>query len=63
MARVLGVYRGRSRECARPGGRRWCRVGEVQEEVYGRFGWFVDPDGNKVELWQPPTENPAEAPS
>jgi predicted enzyme related to lactoylglutathione lyase len=21
---------------------------------YGRFGWFVDPDGNKVELWQPP---------
>ena len=21
---------------------------------YGRFGWFLDPDGNKVELWQPP---------
>jgi predicted enzyme related to lactoylglutathione lyase len=20
---------------------------------YGRFGWFVDPDGHKVELWQP----------
>jgi predicted enzyme related to lactoylglutathione lyase len=20
---------------------------------YGRFGWFVDPDGNRVELWQP----------
>jgi len=25
---------------------------------YGRFGWFVDPDGNKVELWQPPVESP-----
>lgn len=20
---------------------------------YGSFGWFMDPDGNKVELWQP----------
>jgi predicted enzyme related to lactoylglutathione lyase len=23
---------------------------------YGRFGWFVDPEGNRVELWQPPAE-------
>ncbi len=29
-------------------------VGEVEEHEYGRFGWFVDPDGNKVELWEPP---------
>ena len=21
---------------------------------YGKFGWVVDPEGNKVELWQPP---------
>mgnify|MGYP002626322086 CR=1 FL=1 len=28
-------------------------VGEVEEYDYGRFGWFVDPEGNKVELWQP----------
>jgi predicted enzyme related to lactoylglutathione lyase len=28
-------------------------VGEVEEHEYGRFGWFVDPDGNKVELWEP----------
>jgi len=28
-------------------------VGEVEEFDYGRFGWFVDPEGNKVELWQP----------
>jgi predicted enzyme related to lactoylglutathione lyase len=25
-----------------------------EESEYGRFGWFLDPDGNKVELWQPP---------
>ncbi len=25
---------------------------------YGRFGWFVDPDGNRVELWQPPADAP-----
>jgi catechol 2,3-dioxygenase-like lactoylglutathione lyase family enzyme len=21
---------------------------------HGRFGWIVDPDGNRVELWEPP---------
>lgn len=30
------------------------RVGGIEEEEYGRFGWFLDPEGNKVELWQPP---------
>jgi predicted enzyme related to lactoylglutathione lyase len=24
---------------------------------YGRFGWFVDPEGNRVELWEPPAES------
>ena len=28
-------------------------VGDIQEEVYGKFGWIIDPDGNKVELWEP----------
>jgi predicted enzyme related to lactoylglutathione lyase len=28
-------------------------VGNVEEFEYGRFGWFLDPDGNKVELWEP----------
>ena len=28
-------------------------VGEIDEYDYGRFGWFLDPEGNKVELWQP----------
>jgi catechol 2,3-dioxygenase-like lactoylglutathione lyase family enzyme len=25
-----------------------------QDEAYGRFAWIYDPDGNKIELWQPP---------
>ena len=28
-------------------------VGEIQEFEYGKFGWILDPDGNKVELWEP----------
>ena len=23
---------------------------------YGKFGWFTDPEGNRVELWEPPPE-------
>ena len=23
-------------------------------EEYGKFAWVIDPEGNKVELWQPP---------
>ena len=25
----------------------------IEEEGFGKFGWFLDPEGNKVELWQP----------
>lgn len=25
-----------------------------EDHEYGRFAWFTDPDGNRVELWQPP---------
>ncbi len=28
-------------------------VGEIESFDYGRFGWFVDPEGTKVELWEP----------
>lgn len=28
-------------------------AGEPVSYDYGRFGWFLDPDGNKVELWEP----------
>ena len=24
-----------------------------EDYSYGRFGWFTDPEGNRVELWQP----------
>lgn len=27
---------------------------KVEESEYGKFGWVIDPDGNKLELWQPP---------
>jgi predicted enzyme related to lactoylglutathione lyase len=26
----------------------------VQESEYGRFGWVMDPEGNRIELWEPP---------
>lgn len=25
----------------------------VEEADYGRFGWAVDPEGNRFELWEP----------
>ncbi len=25
-----------------------------EKHEYGSFGWFTDPEGNRVELWQPP---------
>lgn len=28
-------------------------AGEPESYDYGEFGWFIDPDGNKIELWQP----------
>ncbi|MGD8414043.1 MAG: VOC family protein [Candidatus Latescibacterota bacterium] len=28
----------------------------VAEAEYGKFGWVYDPDGNKIELWEPPEE-------
>ena len=32
-----------------------CDVDEKTEESeFGKFGWVIDPEGNKVELWEPP---------
>ena len=32
-----------------------CKVEEkVDESGFGKFGWVLDPEGNKLELWQPP---------
>ncbi len=27
---------------------------KTDDSEYGKFGWVIDPEGNKVELWQPP---------
>ncbi|MEZ5558610.1 MAG: VOC family protein [Pseudomonadales bacterium] len=27
---------------------------KVEESEYGKFGWVMDPEGNRIELWQPP---------
>ena len=32
-----------------------CNVEDrMEESEQGRFGWVIDPEGNKVELWEPP---------
>jgi len=34
-----------------------CNVLEKTEDSeYGKFGWVIDPEGNKIELWQPPDQ-------
>jgi predicted enzyme related to lactoylglutathione lyase len=25
----------------------------TEQFEYGRFGWIVDPEGNRIELWEP----------
>jgi predicted enzyme related to lactoylglutathione lyase len=33
-----------------------CDVDEKTEESeYGKFGWVMDPEGNRLELWEPPS--------
>ncbi|MHA2602711.1 MAG: VOC family protein [Candidatus Thorarchaeota archaeon SMTZ1-83] len=27
----------------------------IEEHSEGRFGWFIDSEGNRTELWEPPT--------
>jgi predicted enzyme related to lactoylglutathione lyase len=32
-----------------------CQVlDKTEDSEFGKFGWVIDPEGNKVELWQPP---------
>ncbi len=35
---------------------------EVEESGYGRFGWTVDPEGRRIELWEPPRPETGENP-
>jgi predicted enzyme related to lactoylglutathione lyase len=30
-------------------------VTKTEDSDFGKFGWVMDPDGNRVELWQPPS--------
>jgi predicted enzyme related to lactoylglutathione lyase len=30
-----------------------------EDYPYGRFAWIIDPEGNRVELWEPPTSTTA----
>ncbi len=35
---------------------RGCAVDErIEESEFGRFGWVQDPEGNRLELWEPPS--------
>ena len=34
-----------------------CQVlNHTEESEFGSFGWVIDPEGNKIELWQAPQE-------
>ena len=28
----------------------------VEDTEFGRFGWVTDPEGNRIELWEPPRQ-------
>ena len=28
---------------------------KMEESEFGNFGWIMDPDGNRIELWEPPS--------
>ena len=28
-------------------------IGKIEEYDYGKFAWIIDPEGNKIELWEP----------
>ncbi len=28
-------------------------IDDIKQEIFGDFGWFIDPEGRKIELWKP----------
>jgi len=37
-----------------------CAVDDkVEDSDYGRFGWVMDPEDNRIELWEPPAPSAA----
>ena len=55
---VIGEYQ--QRIAARPAVQAALRaegcnvLDDTESSDFGKFGWVVDPDGNKIELWEPP---------
>ena len=33
---------------------------KIERHEYGNFGWITDPEGNRVELWEPPKTEAAD---
>lgn len=33
-------------------------IDKHEDSAEGRFAWVMDPEGNRVELWEPPAEKP-----
>ena len=31
---------------------------KVEESEFGKFGWVTDPEGRRIELWEPPDKPP-----
>jgi len=29
------------------------KIEKVEDYDYGRFAWITDPEGNRIELWEP----------
>ena len=40
----------------------WAAAGDcvdekIRHDTYGRFAWILDPEGNRIELWEPSDSN------
>ena len=31
---------------------------KMEESEFGKFGWIMDPEGHRIELWEPPKPKP-----
>ena len=31
-------------------------IGNIEDTDYGRFAWIMDPEGHRIELWEPPSD-------
>ena len=35
---------------------------KIEDSEYGKFGWVMDPEGNRGELWEPPPQTAGNSP-